>query len=121
MVQSGFGAIEREFDGVSLGDMRLDERLRRIVELSSTSPEDSFPEQMRTVADREGLYRFFSNRKVTLDGLLKGHVRHTHTSAFVVIRAFVSSTIRRRFTSPESERDSASRGEERAVFSVTSQ
>ncbi|MDB4989801.1 MAG: putative transposase, partial [Myxococcaceae bacterium] len=67
-----------EFAGVSLGDRRLVERLRRIVELSSVAPDQSFPEQMPTVADREALYRFFSNSKVTVEGLLAGHVRQTH-------------------------------------------
>lgn len=78
MKQSGISAIAGEFDGVSLGDARLGERLRRIVELSAAAPDDSFPEQMQTVADREALYRFFSNPKVTIDGLLEGHVRQTH-------------------------------------------
>ena len=67
-----------EFDGVSLGDSRLEERLRRIVALTSVCPSDSFPEQMESVADREALYRFLSNSRVTLDSLLSGHVRQTH-------------------------------------------
>jgi hypothetical protein len=46
MKESGVGAMAGEFHGVSLGDIRLDERLRRIVELSAAAPDDSFPEQM---------------------------------------------------------------------------
>src|SRR5687767_15777357 len=67
-----------EFEGVSLGDSRLDDRLRRIVTLSAVAPDDSFLEQMQTVADREALYRFLSNPKVTIGGVLEGHLRQTH-------------------------------------------
>jgi hypothetical protein len=54
-----------EFDGASFGDGRLDQRLRRIVSLAASEPADSFPEQMASVADREALYRFLANPKVT--------------------------------------------------------
>jgi hypothetical protein len=67
-----------EFDGDSLGDARLDERLRRIVSLAAADPGESFPEQMASVADREALYRFLANPKVTMTGVLSGHVRQTH-------------------------------------------
>src|SRR5687767_6117568 len=70
--------VAAEFDGDSLGDARLDERLRRIVSLAASDPGDSFPEQMESVADREALYRFLANPKVTLAGVLSGHVRQTH-------------------------------------------
>lgn len=67
-----------EFEGDSLGDARLDERLRRIVGLAASEPGDSFPEQMASVADREALYRFLANPKVTMAGVLSGHLRQTH-------------------------------------------
>jgi hypothetical protein len=70
--------MEAEFDAVSLGDARLDERLRRIVSLVGTAPGDSFPDQMESVADREALYRFLANPKVTLNRVLRGHVEQTH-------------------------------------------
>jgi hypothetical protein len=72
------GDVLAEFDGASLGDARLDERLRRIVALAAMDPGQSFPEQMATVADREALYRFLANPKVTLAGVLDGHVHQTH-------------------------------------------
>jgi hypothetical protein len=68
-----------EFAGVSLGDARLDERLRRIVARLATDPSQSFPEQMASVADREALYRFLANPKVTLAGVLDGHVGQART------------------------------------------
>jgi hypothetical protein len=67
-----------EFDGASLGDTRLDERLRRIVSLAAVDPAESFPDQMATVADREALYRFLANPKVTVAAVLSGHVQQTH-------------------------------------------
>jgi hypothetical protein len=70
--------ILAEFDGESLGDARLDERLRRIVALAAADPSESFPDQMESVADREALYRFLANPKVTLPGVLNGHIRQTH-------------------------------------------
>ena len=67
-----------EFEGDSLGDARLDERLQRIVSLAALDPGESFPDQMASVADREALYRFLANPKVTMVGVLSGHVRQTH-------------------------------------------
>ncbi|RPI09426.1 MAG: hypothetical protein EHM63_04745, partial [Actinobacteria bacterium] len=53
---SEMGDILAEYDGQSLGDARLDERLRRIVTLAAADPSQSFPDQMESVADREALY-----------------------------------------------------------------
>lgn len=75
---SEIGDVLAEFGGESLGDARLDERLRRIVTLAAADPSESFPDQMESVADREALYRFLANPKVTLAGVLSGHVRQTH-------------------------------------------
>ena len=73
--ESDVGEMTAEFEGDSLGDARLDERLRRIVSLAAPDPGDSFPEQMASVAAREALYRFLANPKVTMAGVLSGHVR----------------------------------------------
>ena len=69
--------VAAEFEGDSLGDARLDERLQRIVSLAASEPSDSFPEQMASIADREALYRFLANPKVTMAGVLSGHLRQT--------------------------------------------
>jgi Transposase DNA-binding/Transposase DDE domain len=69
--------VAAEFECDALGDARLDERLRRIVSLAASEPGDSFPEQMASVADREALYRFLANPKVTMAGVLSGHLRQT--------------------------------------------
>ena len=44
--ESDVGEMTAEFEGDSLGDARLDERLRRIVSLAAPDPGDSFPEQI---------------------------------------------------------------------------
>jgi IS4 transposase len=67
-------AVSRVFEGVELGDGRLENRLERMVSLIAASPGESFPTQMEGVADREALYRFLSNPKVTMDRLLSGHL-----------------------------------------------
>lgn len=71
-------AVVAEFAGVSLGDARLAARVRRIAALAAADPDESFPDQMGSVADREALYRFLANPKVTLPGVLAGHVAQTH-------------------------------------------
>src|SRR3954464_15105987 len=105
-----------EFDGVALGDERLDERLKRIAAMVAVSPADSFPEQMETVADREALYRFLANPKVTLDGVLKGHFKQTHQrlQGRPIVR-LVHDTTRFRF---HGERDGLGplRGDARGFF-----
>lgn len=72
-------AVLTEFDGVRLGDARLDRRMHRVLAQLSVAPGDSFPEQMKSEADQEGLYRFLSNGNVKFDALLGGHQRRTLT------------------------------------------
>lgn len=70
-------SLRREFDTLDLGDSRLDRRAREILEALSAAPADSFPDQMDTVAEREALYRFFCNPKVTMRALLRSHLEAT--------------------------------------------
>jgi hypothetical protein len=69
--------IMKEYEGVDLGDARLDARLARMVPLLAAEPEGSFPEQMKSEADQEAVYRFVNNERVTLAGLLEGHRQQT--------------------------------------------
>jgi hypothetical protein len=86
--------LAAEFEGVSLGDGRLVRRLQRIVALATVDPAESFPEQMASVADREALYRFLANPKVTLAGVLQGHLDQTQAriAAAAVIRIVHDTT-----------------------------
>ena len=70
--------LQDEVAGVDLGDGRLNARARSILARIEAAPGDSFPEQMKTVAEREGLYRFLGNEAVTLDRLLDAHIHQTH-------------------------------------------
>ena len=76
--KDAIAGLTEEFSGVSLGDLRLDERLGKIVGLMAAAPADSFPDQMDDDADLEALYRFLGNSKVTAEAILAGHVRETH-------------------------------------------
>jgi hypothetical protein len=69
--------VMAEYEGVELGDKRLDGRLSRIVQRLLGAPSDSFPEQMESDSDQEGLYRFLRNPKVTVDALLAPHQEQT--------------------------------------------
>lgn len=71
-------AVQREFENLSLGDKRVEARAVEIVGRLCASPGDSFPEQMASDAELEGLYRFFANPKATMAKLLEGHFRATH-------------------------------------------
>ncbi len=70
-------AVVGEFANVSLGDERLDRRLETIVTQIAAAPGESFPLQMRSTAEREALYRFLGNQKVTMTALLASHVSET--------------------------------------------
>jgi hypothetical protein len=69
--------VLNEFEGVELGDARLDARLRRILSQVVLTPGDSFPEQMDSEADQEALYRFLANPRVSMDAILAGHQQQT--------------------------------------------
>ena len=72
-------AVLTEFEGVRLGDARLDRRMHRVLGQLSVAPCDSFPEQMKSEADQEGLYRFLNNANVSFEILLGGHQSKTLT------------------------------------------
>jgi hypothetical protein len=59
------------------GDVRLDERCKRIRAVAAGRPGLSFPRMMGTEGQREGLYRFLRNPKVTLDKVLEPHFEAT--------------------------------------------
>ena len=66
-----------EFVGVNFGDLRLDERLKRLVPALAARPSDSFPEATGSVSALEATYRFLGNEKVTPERILAPHVEAT--------------------------------------------
>jgi len=74
---SGIGALRKEFEGAELGDRRLEQRLLRVAEAVGAAPADSFPDISGCDGELEGLYRFFSNKKVTASAVLAPHYRES--------------------------------------------
>jgi hypothetical protein len=73
---SGHDALS-ELVGLELGDSRRAARIRRIVEAMQEDPGAHFPTAVETVAEREALYRIFSNAHVTHEALLAPHATQT--------------------------------------------
>ncbi len=67
------GPIEGEFEGVDLGDVRLDRRLLVMARALDEEPERSLAGASKTVASREAAYRFVENHRVSLDAILAPH------------------------------------------------
>ena len=69
--------VRAEFEGIVLGDPRLTTRAQRMAAALAERPGASLPRAMGSTAAREGAYRFLSNRQVTLDRVIAGHVAAT--------------------------------------------
>lgn len=63
----------RELVGAELGDARLDARLVRLVEHFSERPEASIPQACGSAAATKAAYRFWDNRAVSPEGILRPH------------------------------------------------
>jgi Transposase DNA-binding/Transposase Tn5 dimerisation domain len=66
-----------ELTGAELGDIRLDERLVRIVERLSERPEASIPQACGSAAETKAAYRFWDNDAVSPEGILQPHRQRT--------------------------------------------
>lgn len=66
-----------EFEGLDLGDARLDARTRKVVGAMERDPAASFPTAMESVAEREAFYRLINNDAVTLQALIAPHSAQT--------------------------------------------
>jgi len=69
--------MEREFGDVALGDRRLRERLLDLAGAFYARPTGSIPEACGTFAKTKAAYRFFDNKKITMDLLLESHLKAT--------------------------------------------
>jgi hypothetical protein len=69
--------IEKEFEGLSLGDERLERRAVAIATRATAAPAESFPEMLPRAGELEGAYRFFQNEGVSIQRLLKPHQQAT--------------------------------------------
>lgn len=73
--------IVQEFEGVTLGDLRLNRRVATIAKRLNSNPEASFPALMQTQAEIEAFYRFLRNDKTSLEKLLEPHADATQKRA----------------------------------------
>lgn len=69
--------VEREFDGLKLGDPRLARRGELVATRVAQNPGLSFPKIFADEIELEGFYRFVRNDSVTGEKLLAPHVRNT--------------------------------------------
>lgn len=63
-----------EVESAAFGDRRLSKRLGRIVDELSAAPGDSFPQAFGDDGQLEAGYRFFRNRKVTVQAIVEPHI-----------------------------------------------
>lgn len=66
-----------EVKHADLGDVRLNNRLKRLVEVLGANPNHSIPAASNSRAEWEAAYRFFDNRRVTPEKILAPHYSAT--------------------------------------------
>jgi len=71
------GDLKEEFEGAEVGDWRLRDRLMRVSEALDEAPAKSIPGATKSVAEREAAYRLLGNQRVSMAGILAGHVGST--------------------------------------------
>jgi len=69
--------IGQELGGSQFGDVRLDHRLRTLLEQLSTGVGESIPLVCQDWANTKAAYRFLSNERVSEEGILAGHFQST--------------------------------------------
>lgn len=69
--------VASEFEGVAIGDERLNRRLLRIAECVAVAPAAGFPRLTSSDSELEGVYRFLSNERVTPRKILQPHLAKT--------------------------------------------
>lgn len=67
------GWVHREFAGAKLGDRRLERRLLEIADAFAAQPTAAIPQACSAWPAIKAAYRFFSNKKATMDRLLEPH------------------------------------------------
>jgi hypothetical protein len=76
-IESPQNWMQQEFATCRLHDQRLKERLYRIADDFFNMPLANIPEASGSIAACKGSYRFFSNKKVTMDVILTPHTEST--------------------------------------------
>ena len=66
-----------EFQGIDLGDKRLNDRCVELVKDLGKHPDQSIPKSCGDWSATQAAYRFFENEHVTREALLKPHIQQT--------------------------------------------
>lgn len=69
--------VKDEFSGLRFNDKRLNNRCSVVVCCFENNLKSSFPEMSGSWSRLKGLYRFFSNPKVTKENIMETHVKNT--------------------------------------------
>jgi hypothetical protein len=69
--------VNDEYEDAELGDRRRSNRLVLMAQAMAESPATSFPKVFTEDADLEGAYRFFNNRRISPESILRPHVMRT--------------------------------------------
>jgi hypothetical protein len=69
--------LSEELGAANLGDARRTQRLIRIVEDLAAKPNASVPQASRDKAAMQGMYDFWSNRRVDADAIIGAHAQKT--------------------------------------------
>lgn len=77
MSQDWSSIIAKEFATVELGDKRLARRCEKLAKSVIISPDKSLPAACGNWANTKAAYRFFSNERVTREGVLLPHIDST--------------------------------------------
>lgn len=96
--------VASAFESLCLGDPRRTKRLARTVRKLAKSPRSSIPKAMGSGAEREGAYRLFGNKHVTLEKLTAAYAEATgkraqHTGRVLAIHD--TTTCEFRHAAPE--------------------
>jgi len=70
-------SVAEEFEGLELGDARLNQRAVKIVNRVAAEPGKSFPRATSDDSELEALYRFLNNDRVKPEAVLAGHYEAT--------------------------------------------
>lgn len=73
-VDMGQRWVDEEIIGCDLGDARLNRRSGMILENLGERPDKSLPTAFQDWANTKAAYRFFSNKNVSEDKILEGHL-----------------------------------------------
>jgi len=66
-----------ELNGIDLGDKRLEDRCKLLLERMGNRPMESIPASLKGWAETQAAYRFFDNNSVSLEKILKPHTEAT--------------------------------------------